>query len=103
MKKIIYISIILLLANSSHSQTKLTYEQVSNPDNRIRTNDLTEYVSKNGEVFKVGETLTIGNPSGNLDTYNFIDNYDAFGTSYKVTLQNKGFDSEIIKFRTSGN
>lgn len=103
MKKIIYISFILLFTNLFYAQTELTYEQVTNTEKRIKSKKLKKYVSKNGQVFKVGETLKIGNASGDNNLYTHITKMDAFGSISPVRLDVRDWDSEIIKFRVIGN
>lgn len=102
MKKI-YICVIALFTTVSYSQKEITYEQFQEVAKRVKAKKLTKYVSKNGEVFEVGKTLTIGSPSGAVDTYDFVHNYSALGSEYEVSRQSKGFESEIIKFNKSGS
>jgi len=103
MKKIIYISFIVFFTNIIYSQTKLTYDQVTSSEKRIKSKDLKEYVSKNGQVFRVGETLKLGSASGDNNTYAHITDMNAFGSTTPVRLDVRDWDSEIIKFRVIGS
>ena len=45
----------------------------------------TSYISKNGETYSVGDTLSVGSPSGVNGQFLFIGNHDFLGTEYPVT------------------
>lgn len=63
---------------------------------------ITEYTASNGQVFKVGETITFGTPMNENNTYAHIYGLDALGTASVFNIRSKGFVSEIIKFRKGG-
>jgi len=94
--------LIMLFSLSIFSQSELSYEDIRNSERRPNTRNLEKYTSKNGEVFKVGEILKIGEPKGSLDRYEFIQKVGALGDQIDVTLEDKGFESEIIKFKLIG-
>lgn len=59
---------IALISTVTYGQ-KLSYKDIEDSNRRPSTRNVSEYISKDGISFKEGETLTIGEPSGDLDRY----------------------------------
>jgi hypothetical protein len=87
---------IMLIVNLSilftHSQT-VTYSDVVN---QITTKGkFTEYVSKNGTVYRIGERVDFGTPSGVNGNFVTIQKMDVMGTTYSVGSEIINTSSEI--------
>ena len=97
--------ITLLLITISFYSTAQSYsfEELQKAEKlRDIPSKITEYTASNGQVFKVGETITFGSPLNENNTYSHIMGMDVFGTVSVFSITNKGFESEIIKFRKGG-
>jgi hypothetical protein len=100
MKKI---SIVLLVFTFTFSQAQvLTYEQVSTSQKRASSKNIKEYVAQNGEVFKVGEMITLAQPMNANNAYLYIIETDGFSSSNPANISSIGYKSEIKKFRVDG-
>lgn len=93
---------IALISTVSYGQ-KLTYQDIEDSNRRPSTRNVSEYISKDGISFKEGETLTIGEPSGDLDRYAYIIKMDAIGSIEPVDITARDWVSEIIKFKMDGS
>lgn len=97
--------ITLLLVTISFYSTAQSYsfEELQKAEKlRDIPTKITEYTASNGQVFKIGETFTFGTPLNENNTYAHIDGWDALGTQFFISIKEKGFNSEIIKFRKIG-
>jgi len=78
----------------------VTYEEFKKAKNPKKVK-LDAYKAKNGQVFKVGDKITLAQPNTNSDIYLFIVRND-LGTLKPIGIENKGFEAEIKKFRIYG-
>lgn len=63
--------------------------------------ELGSYQAENGQVFKIGDKITIAQPSMSNDQYlNVVEN--DLGTLKRIDINKKGFETEIKKFRIYG-
>ena len=97
------LSILFLLFAFTYSNAQLVnYENIKGATKKPKAN-FTEYQSKNGEVFKVGDYITFGYPlKGNGEDYLHIISTDGFSSVHPVSITSKGFESEIKKFKVGG-
>lgn len=98
MKKVLFI-LGLFIASQLFSQT-VTYEEFK-AAKKPKKVKLDAYQAKNGQVFKIGDKITIGNPSMRNDQYLNVVRND-LGTLKRVSVGMKGFKAEIKKFRIYG-
>ncbi|MBT8245635.1 MAG: hypothetical protein HKP48_09785 [Winogradskyella sp.] len=85
-----------------YSQT-LTFDEVSKAEKKKEIKSkFSEYKAENGEVFKVGESITIGSPSSNSENYQFIIETDGWTSSQRAGLGARDYNAEIIKFKITG-
>jgi hypothetical protein len=98
MKKILLI-LTLFVVSLSYSQL-LTFEEFEASDNQKKIN-LDSYQAKNGHVFKIGDKITIGQPSMNSDQYLNVVMND-LGSLKRLGISIKGFETEIKKFKIYG-
>lgn len=97
-------TVLLLLTISLYSNAQsYSFDELQNAE-RLRDipTQITEYTASNGQVFKVGEFITFGTPMNENNTYAHIYGFDALGTLSVFDIRDKGFESEIIKFRKAG-
>jgi hypothetical protein len=99
MKKLL--TLITALSFFSLSAQQITFEQFKPGMPRPNPNSFNEYIASNGEAFKIGSTITINQPSGKSNTYQYILK-DVIGSSYPVGTDQNGLSGEIIKFRIYG-
>ena len=98
------LSIVLLLFAFTFSQAQvLTYEEVSNAQKRPSSKNIKEYVAQNGEVFKVGDMITLAQPMNANNLYLYIKDSDGFSYAKQATISSTGFKSEIKKFWVDGS
>ncbi len=79
----------------------VTYEAFmkSEKPNKI---ELDAYQAENGHVFKIGDEITIAQPSMSNDQYlNVVEN--DLGSLKRIDINKKGFKTEIKKFRIYGS
>ncbi len=60
------------------------------------------YESENGDVFRVGNFITIANPSNENNYFQHILETDGFSITEKASISSKGWEAEIIKFKVTG-
>lgn len=103
--KELLLSAVLLVGFVGFSQeiVKVSYEEITNAKERPSYNgDITEYVAKDGSVYKVGDKITIGVPSSNK-TFAFLSTGDGLMTPLvPLSIGVSGQKAEIMKFRISG-
>lgn len=99
MKKII----LLLICCVTNAQL-YTYDELSKVT-RLKEipNKISEYQASNGDIFKVGDKIEWGTPTNENNIYAFINEWSSLGASYTVSLKQKGWKGEIIKFRKWGD
>ncbi len=98
MKKL---TILLLLLSSLTSFGQLvTYEEFKKAK-KPKSVKLDAYKAENGQVFKIGDKITLSQPNTKSDTYLYIARND-LGTLKPIGIGNKGFKAEIKKFRIYG-
>lgn len=93
MKKLL-LGLTLLFGVLGFTQT-LTYDQLSNSKERIK-GGFTEYIAKDGSIYKVNDTLTIGMPSSNK-TFAFISIGDGVFTPLQYVGINVVNTKTVIK------
>jgi len=98
MKKIIFF-LLLFLSLESFAQL-VTYEEFKKAKNPKKVK-LKAYKASNGQVFKIGDKITIGQPSMRNDQYLNVVRND-LGTLKRISVGMKGFQAEIKKFRIYG-
>jgi hypothetical protein len=90
---------LMVLSTTVFSQT-LKHEQLELGSARP-ANDFTEYIASNGESFKIGNKVTINQPSGNSNTFQYILRNVATET-YTAGTDANNTEGEILKFRVGG-
>jgi hypothetical protein len=85
--------------SQSFAQT-VTYEEFKASENPKKVK-LDAYQAENGQVFKIGDKIPIGNPSMRNDQYLSVVRND-LGTLKRISVDMKGFEAEIKKFRIYG-
>jgi len=99
MRKITFL-LALFITTLSFAQL-VTYEefQASIKPKNVK---LDSYQAENGHVFKIGDKITIAQPSMSNDEYlNVVEN--DLGTLKRIGISKKGFETEIKKFRIYGS
>ena len=78
----------------------VTFEefQASNNPKGVK---LDSYQAENGQVFKIGDKITIAQPSMSNDQYLNIVESD-LGTLKRIDINKKGYETEIKKFKIYG-
>jgi hypothetical protein len=79
----------------------LKFEDVDGADKRPKA-DFTEYHASNGQVFRVGDLIVFGEPSAHNGLFEYIWWTDGFAVAEKATASDRGWESEIIKFKIQG-
>ena len=100
MKKL-SIAILLLVFTYSSAQI-ITYDEISSAIKKPK-GTFTEYVAKNGEVFKAGDKIKFSFPLQGNDNYLHISNSDGWSYADPANISSIGFESEIKKFRIGGS
>lgn len=98
MKNLITGTLILLTA-FAFSQT-VTEKEISESIKRPKS-DFTEYIASNGESFKIGQTVTINQPSGNSNTFQYISREIGLQV-YETSTDANNTETELLKFRVFG-
>ena len=97
------ITLLTLLLTFSITAQSYSYEELKKVEKlKEIPKEFTEYTAGNGQVFKVGDMIVWDNPMNENNVYKHIYGLDAFGSSSAFGIRNKGFESEIIKFRKGG-
>jgi len=89
----------MFITTLSFSQL-VTFEEFEASENQKNVK-LDSYQAKNGQVFKIGDKITIAQPSMSNDQYLSVVMND-LGTLKRVGIGIKGFETEIKKFRIYG-
>lgn len=97
--KIILFILILFVTTLSYSQL-VTFEEFEASEKQKKVK-LDSYQAKNGQVFKIGDKITIGHPSKSDDTYLNVAAAE-FGVPKTLGISAKGFEAEIKKFKIYG-
>ena len=104
MKNITTVLILFFVTAFVSSAQSYNHEQLSRA---LKLKDIpkkiSEYTASNGQVFKVGETLTFGTPMNENNVFAHIYGLDALGTATSFGIRDKGWEAEIIKFRGGGS
>ena len=104
MKKLLLSTVLLIsLVGFSQEPVKATFDELTNSKERPSySGDITEYVAKDGSVYKIGDKITIGVPSSNK-TFAFLSSGDGFMTPLvPLEIGVSGQKTEIMKFRIVG-
>ena len=99
MKKLLLVLTVLAF-NLSNAQ-RITYEELSSATKRPR-GKFTEYVTSRGDVLKIGDKVTLGNPSNNNNSFVYIFSVIPMATPTLAGIRAQGWESEILKFRIGG-
>ncbi|MDB9713736.1 hypothetical protein OAA74_03710 [Flavobacteriaceae bacterium] len=99
-KTTFFIISLFLSISFSYGQT-FTFEQFKPGQSRPKPNEIKEYVASNGESFKLGQIVTLNQPSGKSNQYQYVLK-DVIGQMYPVTTDGNGLKGEIIKFKVYG-
>jgi len=83
--------------------TTINYEFLTSSSERPKIKgEITEYIAKDGSIYKVGDQITIGVPSSNK-TFAFLSTGDGLMTPIvPLGIGVSGQKADIIKFRISG-
>jgi len=98
MKKVLFV-LGLFSVLQSFAQT-VTYKEFEASENPKKVK-LDAYQAENGQIFKIGDKITIGNPSMRSDQYLHVVRND-LGSLKRISVSMKGFKAEIKKFRIYG-
>lgn len=104
MRKLLLSTVLVFsLAGFSQESVKATFDEITTATDRPTYNgDITEYVAKDGSVYKIGDKITIGVPSSNK-TFAFLSSGDGIMTPLvPLSIGVSGQKAEIMKFRISG-
>jgi hypothetical protein len=105
MKKVLLTLSIMLFSYVGFSQESLrvTYDEITAAIERPSYDGvITEYVAKDGSIYKIGDNITIGVPSSNK-TFAFITSGDGLITPLvPLSIVASGQKTEIMKFKVSG-
>ncbi|MFT6801352.1 MAG: hypothetical protein ACJA2N_000521 [Salibacteraceae bacterium] len=97
MKKSLFIAALLLTTTTFFTQAQ------SGKYGELKKGKLTEYTSKSGEVYKIGDKMTIGTGSGHNGIFTTIDGYNQLGTVYPNVELISGQQFTIKKIYVYGN
>jgi len=102
MKKLNYLilAVCFLFSNYSFSQ-ELNYNDIVS--GRVKKGEYTSYVAKDGSIFKVGDKITLGTPSGVNGRFVHLTKVDIGGNVYQVGAEAVNTSCEIKKIRLDGN
>jgi hypothetical protein len=100
MKKVIFSTTLLIFCTLLNAQI-ITYGQVSKATKKIK-GKITEYHCENGQIFKVGDMITLGKPLNANNAFLKISESDGFSSSSFPSIQISGYESEIKKFKIHG-
>ncbi|MGO4818224.1 hypothetical protein [Flavobacterium sp. W22_SRS_FP1] len=104
MKKLLLCAVLLVgYVGLGQETIKATYEEITNAKERPSyAGDITEYIAKDGSIYKVGDKITIGVPSSNK-TFAFLSSGDGIMMPLvPLSIGVSGQKAEIMKFRISG-
>ena len=104
MRKLVLSTVLLFgLVGFSQEAVKTTFDEITSAKERPSYNgDITEYVAKDGSVYKIGDKITIGVPSSNK-TFAFLTSGDGLMTPFvPLEIGVSGQKTEIMKFRIAG-
>lgn len=104
MKKLLLSTVLLIgLVGFSQVSIGVTYDEITTAKDRPSyEGEITEYIAKDGSVYKIGDKITIGVPSSNK-TFAFLSSGDGLMTPLvPLSISVSGQKAEIMKFRVSG-
>ena len=97
MKNITTVLILFFATAFVSSAQSYNHEQLSRA---LKLKDIpkkiSEYTASNGQVFKVGETLTFGTPMNENNVFAHIYGLDALGTATSFGIRDKGWEVNNI-------
>ncbi len=92
---------LVVLCSFSYKAQLVTYAEFS-AASKPKKIKLTSYEAEKGQLFEIGDKITIGEPTRNNDTYqHIVDN--ELGTMKRIGMGNRGYEAEIKKFRIYGS
>lgn len=100
MRKLLILIVVIFIHSNSIGQTlrqedlKGTYK----PKGKFA-----KYISNSGEVYSIGDTLTIGTPSGTNGNFLHIQKMDIVGTIYIVRTEAINTNAVVKKIYATGN
>jgi hypothetical protein len=104
MKKFLSLCMLgITLIGYSQQNTTISYGILTSSNERPKIEgEITEYIAKDGSIYKVGDQVTIGVPSSNK-TFAFLSTGDGIMTPLvPLGINVSGQKADIIKFRISG-
>jgi hypothetical protein len=105
MKKLLFTLSIMLFSCVGFSQEsiRVTYDEITAAKERPSYDgEITEYIAKDGSIYKIGDNLTIGVPSSNK-SFAFLSSGDGLMTPLvPLSIGVSGQKTEIMKFKISG-
>lgn len=90
---LVFLSATLFSQTLNHNQLELGSSRPSN--------EFTEYIASNGESFKIGDKVTINQPSGNSNTFQYVLRNVATEV-YTAGTDANNTEGELFKFRIGG-
>ena len=100
MKKIIITSLVCLSSVFSFGQS-IKFDDVQS--GTIEKGTYESYTTKDGGLYKIGDKVQFGNPSGTNGKFVTIQKVDIMGTVYPVGSEIMNTSAEIKKIRVSGS
>jgi hypothetical protein len=100
--KYLFTSILLISFCSILNAQVITFQEVSEATKRIK-GKFTEYHCENGEIFKIGDMITLGMPLNGSNAFVKVVESNGFSTPTFPTTQSSGFKSEIKKLVVGGS
>ncbi len=101
MRKVVLVLVAVLAFNLSNAQ-RITYEELSSATKKPK-GKFTEYVTSRGDVLKIGDKVTLGNPSNNNNFFVYIFSVIPMANPTLAGIRAQGWESEILKFRIAGS
>lgn len=98
MKKLLLITLMMCFFKFTFGQTATNDEVLS----KTKKGLIETYISSSGEIFKIGDTITIGIPQGGNKDFNWIKQNGGMGNYFEVTNGSSG-SKVVIKKMNSVN
>ena len=99
--KVLAFMLIMLVSGFGIVNAQLVTQEEFAAAKKPKSIKMTSYQASNGEVYKIGDKITIANPSTQSDQYLYITEMD-IGKTMRVNIGLKGFQAEIKRFKVYG-
>jgi hypothetical protein len=83
--------------------SQIRYEDLATNDELNRSDKFDSYLSKHGDLYKVGDTIKINKPSGNNGFFVYITSYDIMGQNFAVGSNRTNTFTIIKSIRVGGS